>query len=169
MPSKNVSHADNQQISRKKISDEYLAGFVDGEGCFYVGFSKRNDLPLGWQILTEFHLSQNPGRLNLLEEFRKRVKCGYLKPNHAKNPKDRSWVLVVKNREDLEKKLIPFFKKHPLYSQKQQEFIIFCRVLNLIKENKHLQKEGFHKIVKLVFSLKRLTNKRYSKNVLLSS
>ncbi len=169
MLSENVSHADNQQTSRKKISDEYLAGFVDGKGCFYVGFSRRNDLPLGWQILTEFHLSQNPGRINLLEEFRKRIGCGYLKPNHAKNPKDRSWVLVIKNREDLEKKLIPFFKKHPLHSQKQQEFIIFSKVLNLIKDNKHLQKEGFHKIVRLVFSLPRLTNKRYSKKILLSS
>lgn len=43
MSSKNVLHADNQQASRI-ISDEYLTGFVDGEGCFYVGFSKRPDL-----------------------------------------------------------------------------------------------------------------------------
>ncbi|MDI6602790.1 MAG: LAGLIDADG family homing endonuclease [Patescibacteria group bacterium] len=169
MSSKNASHADNQQTSRKKISDEYLAGFVDGEGCFYVGFSKRSDLPLGWQILTEFHLSQNPGRLNLLEEFRKRVGCGYLKPNHAKNPKDRSWVLVIKDRKDLKEKLIPFFKKCPLHSQKQQEFIVFAKVLSLIEKKKHLQKQGFRKIVNLVFSLPRLTNKRYSKNIILSS
>lgn len=169
MLSKNVSHADNQQTNRKKISDEYLSGFVDGEGCFYVGFSRRNDLPLKWQILTEFHLSQNPGGRNLLEEFKKRLNCGYLKPNHAKNPKDRSWVLVIKNREDLKKKLIPFFTKNPLHSQKQQEFIIFAKVLNLIKRNKHLQKEGFHEIVKLVFSLLRTTHKRYSKKILLSS
>lgn len=169
MSGNHASPADNQQASRRKISDEYLAGFVDGEGCFYVGFSKRKDLSLGWQILTEFHLSQNPGKINLLEAFKERVNCGYLKPNHAKNPKDRSWVLVIKNREDLEKKLIPFFKKHPLCSQKQQEFIIFCKVLNLIKKNKHLQKEGFRKIVRLVFSLPRLTNKRYSKEILLSS
>ncbi|MGQ9789022.1 MAG: LAGLIDADG family homing endonuclease [Candidatus Hadarchaeaceae archaeon] len=169
MSSKKAPPADNQQTSRKKISDEYLAGFVDGEGCFYVGFSKRSDLPLGWQILTEFHLSQNPGRVNLLEAFKERVGCGYLKPNHAKNPKDRSWVLVIKNRDDLEKKLIPFFKKHPLHSQKQQELIIFCKVLDLIKKNEHLQRKGFRKIVELVFSLRRLTNKRYSKEVLLSS
>ena len=168
MPSKNATPADNQQTTRKKISDEYLAGFVDGEGCFYVGFSRRKDLPLGWQVLTEFRLSQNPGRLNLLEAFKKRVNCGYLKPNHAKNPKDRSWVLVIKNRRDLERKLIPFFKKHPLYSQKQQEFIIFCKALKLIKKSKHLQKDGFHKIVELVFSIPRLTNKRYSKKILLS-
>ena len=44
MSSENVSGADNQQAT-KKISGEYLAGFIDGEGRFYVGFSKRLDLP----------------------------------------------------------------------------------------------------------------------------
>jgi len=165
---KKVSHADNQQVIRE-ISDEYLAGFVDGEGCFYVGFGKRNDLPIKWQVITEFHLSQNPGGKNILEEFRKRLGCGYLKPNHPKNPKDRSWVLVIKNRKDLEEKLIPFFKKHPLHSQKWEEFLVFTKVLALIKKGKHLQKEGFNKIVRLVFSLPRVTNKRYSKKILLSS
>jgi len=168
MLSENASHTDNQQASRK-VSDEYLSGFVDGEGCFYVGFSKRNDLPLKWQVITEFHLSQNPGGKNILEEFRKRLGCGYLKPNHPKNPKDRSWVLVIKNRKDLEKKLIPFFKQHPLHSKKQQEFLVFAKVLTLIKKGKHLQKKGFYKIVKLIFNLPRTTNKRYSKKILLSS
>jgi len=168
MSSKNVSHTDNQQVSRK-ISNEYLAGFVDGEGCFYVGFSKRDDLPLKWQVITEFHVSQNPGGKNILEEFKKRLGCGYLKPNHPKNPKDRSWVLVIKNRKDLEERIIPFFRLHPLHSQKRKESLIFAKVLALIKTGKHLQKEGFHKIVELVFSLPRLTNKRYSKNILLSS
>ena len=49
MVSENFSSADNQQAN---IADEYLAGFVDGEGCFYVGFSRRKDLPLGWQGIT---------------------------------------------------------------------------------------------------------------------
>ncbi len=169
MSSKNVSHADNQQASGKKISDEYLTGFTEGEGCFYVGFSRRNDLPLNWQVITEFHLSQNPGGKNILEEFKKRLGCGYLKPNHAKNPKDRSWVLVIKNRNDLEEKLVPFFRKHPLHSQKQNEFLIFAKVLNLIKKGKHLKKDGFRKVVRLVFSLSRTTNKKYSKEILFSS
>ena len=167
MGSNNAQHADNQQASRK-ISDEYFAGFVDGEGCFYVGFSKREDLPLKWQILTEFHLSQNPSRKNLLEGFKERLGCGYLKPNHAKNPKDKTWVMVVKNRRDLREKLIPFFEKHPLHSQKQQEFEVFSKVIKLIGKGKHLEKQGFSKIVNLVHGLPRIPKKRYSKEKLLS-
>lgn len=158
--------ADNQQV-RKKISDEYLAGFVDGEGCFYVGFSKRKDLPLKWQIITEFRLSQNPSGKNVLEFFRFRFRCGIIKRNHPKNPKDKTWVLVVRNRNDLNKKIIPFFRKHYLHSQKQQDFLIFSKVLRAIKAGKHLYKEGFSQIVNLVFSSTRITKKRYSKSELL--
>jgi hypothetical protein len=165
MLSKNVLSADDQQAAGKKMSNEYLAGFTDGEGCFYVGFGKRADLPLKWQVITEFHVSQNPGGKNVLEEFKKRLGCGYLKPNHAKNPKDRSWVFIVKNRKDLKEKLIPFFKKHNLFTSKKEDFDIFDKTLSIIENGEHLKKEGFKKIVELVYSTKRVTNKRYSKEI----
>ncbi len=160
--------ADNQQAAKKEISDEYLSGFTDGEGCFYVGFSKRIDLPLKWQVITEFHLSQNPGGKNVLEALRQRLGCGYLKPNHAQSLKDRTWVLIVKDRRELKEKLVPFFKEHPLHTSKREDFNVFVQVLGLIEQGKHLTKDGFKKIVELVFSTKRITNKRYSKEALLS-
>ncbi|MBI2621934.1 MAG: LAGLIDADG family homing endonuclease [Candidatus Levybacteria bacterium] len=168
MPSKNVLSADNQQATKQVISNEYLAGFTDGEGCFYVGFSKRLDLPLRWQVITEFHVSQNPGGKNVLEEFRKRLGCGYLKPNHPRNLKDKSWILIVKDRDDLMEKVIPFFKKYPLFTTKRSDFEVFEQVLSLVKTGEHLQKDGFKKIVELVFSAERTTNKRYSKETLLA-
>src|SRR3989338_2097749 len=99
--SENVSSADNQQVTEINISNEYFCGFTDGEGCFYVGFSKRPDLPIKWQIITEFHLSQNPGGKIILETFRDRLGCGYLKPNHPRSNRDKTWVLIVKDRNDL--------------------------------------------------------------------
>src|SRR3990167_4716039 len=143
--SEKVSGADNQQATTK-ISDEYLAGFVDGEGCFYVGFGKRLDLPLKWQVITEFHLSQNPGGKNILEAFSQRLGCGYLKPNHAQSLKDKTWVLIVKDRKELKGKLIPFFEKYPLYTSKQNDLEIFIKVLALIEQGKHLAREGFQEI-----------------------
>src|SRR3989344_8450541 len=168
MSSDNVRSADNQQATREEVSNEYFVGFTDGEGCFYVGFGKRKDLPLKWQIITEFHVSQNPGGKNVLDEFRKRLECGYLKPNHANNPKDKSWILIVKNRDDLINKVIPFFKKYPLQTSKRQDFKIFVDVLNIIKKEEHLSKDGLRRVVDLVFSNKRATNKRYSKEEILS-
>ena len=168
MPSKKALDADNQQAIKNKISNEYLSGFVDGEGCFYVGFGRRDDLPLKWQIITEFHLSQNQGGKNVLEEFSKRLGCGYLKPNHPGSSKDRSWVLIVKDRKDIREKLIPFFKKYPLYTSKRVELSIFEFALSLIEKREHLTREGFRQIVEKVFQNPRVTNKRYSKEILLS-
>ena len=170
MSSKKVSGADNQQAKKKRgISNQYLAGFVDGEGCFYIGFSKRDDLPLGWQIITEFHVSQNPGGKKVLETIKTRLGCGYIKPNHSKSLNDISLVLIVKDRKDLKEKLIPFFKRNTLHTQKWQEFLVFKKTIDLIEKRKHLTKQGFVKIVNLVFSLPRITNKRYSKEIILSS
>ena len=166
--SKNSLRADNQQVS-KKINDDYFSGFVDGEGCFYVGFSKRDDLPFKWQIITEFHVSQNPGSKNVLEALKNRLKCGYLKPNHAKSIKDKTWILIVKQRKDLLEKVIPFFEEHQLHSAKYQDFIVFKKVLQIIGDKYHLNKGGFIKLVEIVFSLNRQTKKRYTKEVLLSS
>ena len=165
--SKKSTRADNQQVSGK-ISDDYFSGFVDGEGCFYVGFGKREDLPMKWQIITEFHVSQNPGSKNVLEALRDRLKCGYLKPNHPGSKKDKTWILIVKDRNDLNKKVIPFFDKHPLHSSKHKDFQVFKKVLSTIRKGHHLHKEGFTEIVDLVFSLERKTKKRYSKTELLS-
>jgi len=160
--------ADNQQVSNmRSISSEYLTGFVEGEGCFYVGFSRRKDLPLGWQIITEFHLSQNPGGKNILEAFQKRLDCGYLKLNHPGSQKDKTWVLIIKNRQDLQRKLIPFFEKYRLQTTKFEDYEIFKKTLKIIENNQHLFIEGFKKIVDLVFSSKRETNKRYTKEVIL--
>lgn len=168
MLSDNVLGADNQQAAKREITDEYLAGFTDGEGCFYVGFGRREDLPLKWQIITEFHVSQNPGGKNVLEAFKYRLSCGYLKENHPKSPKDKSWVFIVKDRKHLRDQVIPFFLKNTLHTSKQLDFEIFVKVLREIEEGKHLTKEGFQNIVNLVFATKRLTNKRYSKELLLS-
>ncbi len=166
--SENARYADNQQVIRKDaISDEYFAGFVDGEGCFYVGFGKRMDLPLNWQVITEFHLSQNPGGKNILEGFRDRIGCGYLKPNHPNNPKDRTWVLIVKDRRDLKEKLLPFFESHPLHSQKAFDLNVFRQTLEIIDRKEHLVMDGFRRIVKLVFQTNRKTAKRYSREMLL--
>ena len=161
-------YADNQQVSRK-VHDDYFSGFVDGEGCFYIGFSKREDLPGKQQILTEFHVSQNPDSKSVLEAFQKRLGCGYLKPNHPRSAKDKTWRLIVKDKKDLLQKVIPFFDTHSLQTTKRQDYEIFKQVVLLMSEKYHLTQEGFRKIVELVFSNKRETRKRYSKEMLLNS
>ena len=46
MMSENPIGADNQQES---LSPEWVVGFVDGEGCFFVGINRQPTMKIGWQ------------------------------------------------------------------------------------------------------------------------
>jgi hypothetical protein len=46
--SDNPSGADNQQ---ERLSTDWVVGFVDGEGCFFVGGNRQPSMRVGWQVL----------------------------------------------------------------------------------------------------------------------
>ncbi len=52
------------------ISDEYAAGFFDGEGCVYVGRQKRSDRPSGPSYLLKVQVGQSEPAV--LRELRQR-------------------------------------------------------------------------------------------------
>ena len=66
MRSENPSGADNQQ----ERLDAYIAGFVDGEGSFHVAICRNSGTTSGWQLVPEFHVSQNVERREVLDLIR---------------------------------------------------------------------------------------------------
>src|SRR5437773_3820120 len=114
MGSDNPLGADNQQ----ERLDAYLAGFVDGEGTFHVAVQRNPTTRVGWQLVPEFHVSQNPERREVLDLLRARLGCGRIRENH-RHSKDTSLVFVVRRRRDLVERVIPFFDSQPLLSGKQ--------------------------------------------------
>ena len=116
---------DNQQ----ERLDDYLAGYVDGEGSFHVAVQRNPSTRFGWQLVPEFHVSQNPERASILELLRARLGCGRVRPNARAGGRDRSLVFVVRNRNDLLTKVIPFFRAHPILSEKRLEFETFAVIV----------------------------------------
>ena len=53
----------------------YLAGFADGEGCFYIGVHPTANVTLGIQVAPEFHVSQNGERISVLQLFQDTLNC----------------------------------------------------------------------------------------------
>ena len=47
---------------------------------------------------------------------------------------------------DIQNKIIPFLQKYPILGIKAIDFVDFCKVAELIKEKKHLTKEGLDQI-----------------------
>ena len=152
----------------EKISNEYLAGFADGEGCFYVGIVPAKTTKFGWQIIVEFRVSQNPQGKRILEAFRERLGCGTIKPNHRLSLTDKTFVFVVRDQSELLGKVVPFFDRYPIRSDKRIQFEKFKRVLLIIRERKHLTREGFAQVVEIASEMN-TGAKRYSKERILSS
>ena len=141
MCSDNLPGAVNQQ----ERLDAYIAGFVDGEGSFSVSIQRNQSCRVGWQLLPEFHVSQNPERRLVLDLIQCRLGCGRIRENH-RGTRDTSLVLVVRRRTDLVERVIPFFEAQPLVSSKQQDFLVFARIVQRMEEGIHLTTAGFDEL-----------------------
>jgi LAGLIDADG endonuclease len=139
--SENVSGAVNQQ----ERLESYIAGFVDGEGCFHVALQRNPCTRVGRQLVPEFRISQDVARAKVLDLAREVLGCGLLRENH-RGSNDHTYVLVVRRRQDLLERVIPFFERNPLLSCKQDEFNTFAGIVRAMARGEHLALEGFERL-----------------------
>jgi len=156
MCSENISLADNQQ--ERLIG--WILGFVDGEGCFSINFAKQPDrqektrirrgYKSGYQISHNFAVSQGERSLQALEKVKNFFGVGkiYINRRHD-NHKEDMYNYKVTNREDLLHVIIPFFEHNPLWTAKQNDFLLFSQCVKLMQLNRHLVLDGMIKIAKL--------------------
>ena len=147
----------------------YLAGFSDGEGCFYVGVHPTTNVTLGLQVIPEFHVSQNGERISVLQLFVEVLGCGAIKKNASAGSRDKTYVLVVKRHNDLYERVLPFFERFPLRSEKQQEFLKFAEVVRMMHRKEHLTTEGVKRISEIAFSMNGRKFRKHNLTTLLQS
>ncbi len=145
--------ADNQQERPDTGLCHYIAGFVDGEGSFQVAVQRSRFTRVGLQVIPEFHVSQNRERAAVLKLIQRTIGCGYIKTNHPGNKRDRTQVLVVRNRRDLAERVIPFFEQFPLRSSKQRDFQVFASIVCAMGQGSHLTKAGMARILRKAFAM----------------
>jgi hypothetical protein len=162
MNRKKSSSADNQQERSKQYLAGYVVGLVDGEGSFHVAFPRRDDLTFGMAVIPEFHLSQHKESKQVLELTKKLFGCGYIKENH-RNSADKTLVYVIRSKEDLLLRIIPFFEIYQLKTSKKKDFEIFARIVKLIHQGKHSEKKGLRKIINLAYSMNQSGKRRIRK------
>lgn len=143
--------AGNQQErpARARLDPWYVTGFVEGEGTFHVACYADVRMRTSIKLIPEFHVSQSYLRRETLEAIRNFFGCGYLKPSHRRNPADTTWVFVVRNRDDLLTKIIPFFERYPLLSRKRETFHRFARIVRLMAQRIHRTTSGTKTLLRL--------------------
>ena len=123
------------------LEAQWVAGFVDGEGCFYVGINAQPEMKAGYQVLPEFTVVQHKRDVQLLYALKHFFGCGVVRQNHG----DRM-AYRVRGIENLRERIIPFFEKHPLKTKKHIDFLKFRKILLLIEREEHLTLAGIEKI-----------------------
>jgi hypothetical protein len=138
--------------SRCSLTPDYVAGFVDGEGCFCVSVHPHPTVRYGtrWLIAPSFHIYQHRDNVEILERIRVFLGCGRIAP---KGPKSPVMTYSVYRRKDLESAIIPAFERCPLRSRKHEDFLKFREIVRLMKMKAHRTDDGFRRIIELAFSM----------------
>src|SRR3989344_1923573 len=152
--SDNQIRADNQQ---GRLDSWWITGFVDGEGCFSVSVFKNATTKAGVQIFPEFVVTQGAKSLLTLKNLQDFFGCGRIYENRRKdNHRENIYRYCVRSKKDLREKIIPFFEKYPHNTSKRQDFMVFCKVMDMIENKSHLTPEG----LMIIRELAATTNRR---------
>lgn len=123
------------------LPGDYIAGFVDGEGCFYLTFRSevkrnRNGSPTYYRWLPYFAITLREDDYDILKKICDTLNCGKLYFLSSRNRGGRMAYLGIQNITDLYEKVMPFFKKYPLRAKKRKDFELWCRALEIVYRNK---------------------------------
>ena len=143
----NVISAKRPTVNFESIPDQnWLAGFVDGEGCFYVNTKKAEKYLTGYQVIMTFSICQHVRDELLLSKFMDYLKCGKIekvltRPNEV--------TFITYKFSDIRDKIIPFFQNYPLQGIKSKDYSDFCEIAKLMENKSHLTLDGIKKIKSL--------------------
>ena len=148
---------------RNRNLPEYISGFVDGEGCFSISFSKRQKFLIGWETKPSFSVSQNHDRAEVLFLMQKYFGCGFMRRDFS----DRTLKYEVRRLDDLIQKVIPHFEKYTLLSSKQKDFLLFKKVCLMMRRGEHKNLVGIKQILPIAFPMNATGRRRYTQKSVL--
>ena len=116
------------------LSADYIIGLVDGEGSFYVRLNKdsrrRNRIELKFSV--KLRHQDKP----ILEKLQNFFDCGNIYIQRDKRPNHTEcFRFEVNKKEDIIKKIIPFFEKNsPRIQSRKRDFELFKQIA-LLSQN----------------------------------
>lgn len=110
-----------------KLTNEWITGFVDGDGCFNISEMNKK-VKAGDEPIPRFRfiVSQDQRSADVLYALKKHFGCGTVcKSGGGGN----MMAYSITNREHLWKRVVPHFVKYPLQTMKRIHFYEFASTL----------------------------------------
>lgn len=145
----------------ENLNPQWVSGFTAGDGGFSIYVRPAKDYVLGEKVYCRYHIAQHSKDLELMQLFIKFFGTGKVvvrsNTSTPSPPGDPSGTgsrqgrcdFIIQDTSFLLDKIISHFDLYPLLNLKQKDFICFKESLLLIKEKKHLTREGLDKIKSL--------------------
>jgi len=121
---------------KKLLSGDYIAGFVDGEGCFDLQFRRdvrheRINKPVyyGWKV--QFVIVVRDDDEELLRAIKDTLNCGCI--HFARGDQVR---YSVQDIDTLYNIIVPFFEKYALAGKKRKDFELWTEAVEILYRNK---------------------------------
>lgn len=139
------------------MDTQWFLGFVEGEGCFNVSFVKQRGNKFGYQPRAMFIIKLTQSEKDVIEQIRNflgGIGNIYLESSEStrksglKNARDCVSIRITK-LEELER-IVELLKDETFVSkQKRYDFENWAKCIQLLKNKKHLEIEGFIEIARL--------------------
>lgn len=125
---------DNNKNSN--LSADYIAGLVDGEGCFDLQFRRdvrheRINQPVYYAWRAQFVIVLRNDDEELLRRVKNTLKCGFI--HFARGDQVRYSVQDINTLYNI---IVPFFKEHILAGKKKKDFDLWAEAIEIIYRNK---------------------------------
>ena len=149
--------------SIKKLHPQYIAGFIDGEGCFWVSIYRDEAMRNKIFVRAEFSIELRADDEEILERIQKTLGCGKI---YECKYERYGWYPHVKYKvsrlDEISEVLIPFLEKWPLQAKKAETFQYFKEIIHKRMNKEHLTKRGVKEIIKLQAKIRALGKKHRS-------
>lgn len=149
-----------EQIYKEKLNPHYVAGFIDGEGCFSVSIGKHKTLKRRLEVRPEFDVELRADDKNILERILITIGCGKI---YDQSYDRYGWFPHAKYKitstKDMVNYLFPFLDKCPLQAKKAEVYKYFKEIVLMYVKKEHLTDGGLNKILKLRESIRRIGKK----------
>lgn len=130
-----------------KLPGEYVAGFIDGEGCFTITISKHATKKLGFDARIHFQIELRADDLEILQHIQETIGCGRI---YHLSYERYGWhphaELKVSSFREITDQLIPFLTQYPLRAKKRFSYEYFLQAVEIFKRKEHLTLEGIQKL-----------------------
>lgn len=140
-PNINIIPKPSYLIDKAPLNPFWVSGFTEGDGSFFVSISPKTN-----KVRIFYKINLNNRETPLLLELQKFFNgVGVI----SFNPKKNAVEYTVANVQDLYNIILPHFNTYRFHGDKLSNFIIWSKILNIVRSKVHLTSQGLAQVKEL--------------------